>query len=114
MIYRILKSAFEKAVQWNYIESNPFDKIKLPKIPQNKPVFISDIELKQIVSYEKDKILKDIYLFAFYSGCRINEILNLKWNNINFSERFISIKNDETFTTKSKKERIIPINNYLF
>jgi site-specific recombinase XerD len=114
MIYRTLKSAFKKAVQWNYIESNPFDKIKLPKIPQNKPVFINDIELKQIISYEKNPTLRDIYLFAFYSGCRLNEILNLKWSSINFSERLISIKNDETFTTKSKKERIIPINNYLF
>jgi len=26
----------------------------------------------------------------------------------------LSIRNDETLTTKSKKERIIPINNYLF
>ncbi|TFG93290.1 MAG: hypothetical protein E4G71_00665 [Candidatus Atribacteria bacterium] len=114
MVYRTLKSAFRKAVQWNYLESNPFDKIKLPKIPQNKPVFISDIELKQIISYEQNETLKDIYLFAFYSGCRINEILNLKWNSINFPERMISIRNDETFTTKNKKERIIPINNYLF
>lgn len=110
---RTLKSAFQKAVQWNYLDSNPLEKIKLPKIPQNKPVFISDIEFKQIISYETNNTLKDIYLFAFYSGCRINEILNLKWSSINFSERTISIRNNETFTTKSKKERIIPINNCL-
>lgn len=114
MVYRTLKSAFRKAVQWNYLESNPLDKIKLPKIPQNRPVFISDVELKQIISYEPDDTLKAIYLFAFYSGCRINEILNLKWNCIDFSGRNISIRNDETFTTKSMKERIIPINNYFF
>jgi integrase len=114
LAYRTLKSAFQKAVQWNYLDSNPLDKIKLPKIPQNKPVFISDIELRQIISYEQNHTLKDIYLFAFYSGCRINEILNLKWSCIDFSERIISIRNNETFTTKNKKERIIPISNYLF
>ena len=112
--YRILKSAFNKAVQWEYISNNPILKIKLPKIPQNKPIFISDIELRQIINYEQNQTLKDIYLFAFYSGCRINEILNLKWSCINFSEKIITIRNDETFTTKSKKERIIPMSNNLF
>jgi len=114
LAYRTLKSAFQKAVQWNYLDSNPLDKIKLPKIPQNKPIFISDVELRQIINYEQNQTLKDIYLFAFYSGCRINEILNLKWSCINFSERIISIRNDETFTTKSKKERFIPMSKYLF
>lgn len=114
LAYRTLKSAFEKAVQWNYLDSNPLSKIRLPKIPQNKPIFINDIELRQIISYEQNQTLKDIYLFAFYSGCRINEILNLKWSCIDFSERIISIRNNDDFTTKSKKERIIPISNYLF
>ena len=114
LTYRTLKSAFNKAVQWNYLSVNPLDKVKLPKIPQNNPVFINEIEIKQIISYEKNETLKDIYLFGFYSGCRINEILNLKWNNIDFAERLIKIKNDESFTTKNKRERVIPINNFLF
>lgn len=114
LAYRTLKSAFQKAVQWNYLESNPLEKIRLPKIPQNKPIFIDDVELKSIINYETDNTLKDIYLFAFYSGCRINEILNLKWNAIDFAERIVRVKNDGEFTTKSKKERVIPINNHLF
>lgn len=111
--FRILKSAFNKAVQWEYLTYNPLLKIKLPKIPQNKPIFINDVELKQIINCESDQTLKDIYLFAFYSGCRINEIMNLKWSSIDFMQRIIRIKNDEDFTTKSKKERVIPINNKL-
>jgi integrase len=114
LAYRTLKSAFQKAAQWNYLGSNPLEKIRLPKIAQNKPVFIDDVELKSIISYETDDTLKEIYLFAFYSGCRINEILNLKWNAIDFAERIIQVKNDGEFTTKSKKERAIPINNHLF
>jgi len=114
LAYRTLKSAFHKAVQWNYLDSNPLAKIRLPKIPKNKPIFINDIELKQIISYETNDLLKDIYIFAFYSGCRINEILNLKWSSIDFVQRIIRIKNDSGFTTKSKKERIVPICNYLF
>lgn len=41
---------------------------------------------------------------------RIDQLLNMKWDWINFEQKFITIKNSEQFTTKGKKERIIPIN----
>lgn len=44
---------------------------------------------------------------------RLSEIINIKWSAINLSERTIIVQNNETFTTKSKKERMIPINNTL-
>ncbi len=33
----------------------------------------------------------------------------MKWNWIDFNQNLITVKNSETFTTKSKKERVIPI-----
>src|SRR3972149_10307647 len=45
LIYRTLKSAFNKAITWNYIEVNPFIKVKLPKIPQKNPAFLTEPEL---------------------------------------------------------------------
>jgi hypothetical protein len=48
--YRILKSAFNKAVQWEYITENPITKIKLSEIPQNHPSFLHEIELESILS----------------------------------------------------------------
>jgi site-specific recombinase XerD len=44
---------------------------------------------------------------------RLSEIINIKWSAINLSERTIIVQNNENFTTKSKKERMIPINNTL-
>ena len=40
---------------------------------------------------------------------RLNEILNMKWNWIDFSQDLITVKNSDDFKTKSKRERIIPI-----
>ena len=112
--YRILKSAFNKAVQWEYIAENPVVKIKLPKIPQNHPSFLSEIELQIILSKEKNTLLKDIYIFAFNTGMRITEIVYLKWNQVSLEERAIRVMNTEEFTTKGKRERIIPLNDKVF
>lgn len=40
---------------------------------------------------------------------RLGEILNMQWAWIDKNQNLIIIKNSENFTTKSKKERIIPI-----
>lgn len=112
--YRILKSAFNKAVQWEYLTENPIVKIKLPKIPQNHPSFLSEIELQIILGKEKNTLLKDIYSLAFNTGMRITEIVYLKWDQISFEERNIRVMNTEEFTTKGKRERIIPMNERVF
>lgn len=114
LYYRVLKAAFNKAIDWNYTSENPFLKVKLPKRPLSNPVFLTLDDLQRIINHTKNPIYKKIFLFAFFTGMRRNEIINLKWNSIDFNSKIIQIKNTETFTTKSKKERIIPMNKIVF
>ena len=44
---------------------------------------------------------------------RLNEILNLKWFSINFTNQEIKVQNTDSFTTKSKRDRTIPMNQTL-
>ncbi len=111
--YINLNAAFNKAIVWGYLTENPLRQIKLPKIPKSFPVFINNTELNLIVQNTKHRDLQDIFLTAFHTGMRLSEIINLKWSAINLSERTIIVQNNETFTTKSKKERLIPINDTL-
>ena len=109
LYHRTLKAAFNKAVVWNYIEVNPFDKIKTPKVPQSFPVFISESELIEILNKTEMQLMKDIFTTAFYTGMRLGELLNMKWNWIDFNQDIITIKNSNEFNSKNKRERIIPI-----
>jgi len=111
--YINLNATFNKAIVWGYLIENPLRQIKLPKIPKSLPAFINSVELNTIVQNTKSRDLQDIFITAFHSGMRISEIINLKWSAINLSERTIIVRNNETFTTKSKKERMIPINDTL-
>lgn len=111
--YVSLNSLFNKAVQWDYISINPVSKIIPPKIPKNNPLFMDETELHQIIAKETNQDLKDIYLVLFHTGMRLGELINLKWNQVSFTEKIIRLTNSEDFTTKGKKERTIPINDNL-
>ncbi len=109
LYYRTVKAAFSKAVIWEYLSENPLKKIKEPKVVKNLPLFISENEFHIIMSNTKEQYLKDLFLTAFYTGMREAELVNMKWDWIDFNQNIITIKNTESFTTKSKKERIIPM-----
>ncbi len=113
LYYRTIKAAFNKALIWNYVQENPFNKIKAPKTTQSYPAFVTFDELQIIVNNSEREFLNPLFYTAFFTGMRLGELVNMKWNWIDFPNNFITIKCDESFTTKNKKERFIPINQTL-
>lgn len=106
--YRNLKAAFNKALDWKYVRENYFAKVRLPKRQKVHPVFITEIELKKINGYVKNDIVRDFVTIAFYTGMRLNEVVNLTWKNVDLGGRIITV-GDEDFETKGKNQRYIPI-----
>lgn len=109
--YRTLKAIFNKAIAWNYISFNPFTKVKFPKLSKSFPAFISEDELLIILTNTPYHYLKDIFIVGFYTGLRLGELINMKWNWIDFFQNQITVKCTNDFQTKSKKERIVPMSN---
>jgi integrase len=110
---RHLKAVFNRVIDYGYINTNPFRGIKLQMVLSN-PVFINKKELELIVSKEANYILALFYRFAWHSGMRLSEITNLEWDDdVNMKEKLIYVKNKDSFTTKSKRERVIPISKSL-
>ena len=108
LYYRTLKAAFNKALTWNYIQVNPWLLVKMPKFQKSRPAFITEAELQKIIDKVEPESLKDIYVFAFYTGLRLSELTNLKWENVNLKDGVIQIGDDD-FTTKAKKIRSVPL-----
>lgn len=111
--FRNIKAMFNKFVDWDYIAKNPFIKVKLPKNQQTAPLFLSIEELNLILKHILHKGTLQITIFAFFTGCRLAEIINLTWDDINFNERTIRI-GSSTFTTKTRKQRILPMCDEVF
>jgi integrase len=106
---RFLKASFNKAINWNLIQVNPFTKVKQFKIPEKKKQFIQDYEIKLLLDNCTHPILKNIIFFGIYTGMRQEEILNSRWEDVNFNDGFITIKNTSNFRTKSGKIRNVVI-----
>lgn len=110
LYYRTLKAAFHKAVEWNYVSVNLFTKVKFPKIQKSFPVFLLEDELLIILANTQYQHLKDIFTVGFYTGLRLGELINMRWDWINFIQNQITVKCSDQFQTKNKKERIVPMN----
>jgi len=110
---RHLKAIFNKAIDWGYLDKNPFRGIKL-RIPEQSPSFLSKEELQLIVEKENNPMLVSLYRFAFYTGLRLSEITNVEHNDCDLNRKIINVKNKDGFTTKSKKERIVVMNKVVY
>ena len=78
------------------------------------PLFFSEDEFNTLLSSVPIKDFRELCITALLSGLRLAELLNLRWNELDFTSKVIQVKNSETFTTKSRKNRIVPMSEELF
>lgn len=93
-----LKPLLSMAVTLKYLPQ-PI-KIQKLRIPKHLPRVLSIDEIDLILSMCKPEI-KRIVQFALFTGCRLSEILNLKWQHIQ--------NNIALVTGKRNKQRTIPL-----
>lgn len=108
-----LKTAFNRAVDFGYLQQNPFLKVRVAPTVKRERHFFSFSEMKAIIEAESNQTLKQFYLFAFDTGFRRGEILNMKWQGINFDEQMIYTLNDKDFKNKTRKDRGCPMTEAL-
>lgn len=106
--HRTLRAMWNKAKQWNYVHSNPFDQVKLKRRQMQKPVFVTEQQLDEIVKHIVPEVVKEAVVTAFYSGCRLTELVNLTWQDVNLKDGLMTIGN-RNFETKGRKQRVVPI-----
>ncbi len=112
--YGSLAAAFQKALHWDHIKVNPFKKVKKPKPPELFPLYFSEMEFNSMLSVMYEKDFKELCVSALLSGLRLGELLSLQWKDVDSVSKIILVRNSETFTTKSRKNRAVPISDELF
>jgi len=100
-----LKHMFTKAQDWNMTATNPTRGVKLLRKENSRIRFLSKEECLRLYR-ACSKHLRPIVLIALHTGMRRGEILNLKWEDIDFDRRLIYIRQ-----TKSGESREIPMSD---
>jgi integrase len=111
---RTLKALFNLAIKWEMIKENPCQYVQQYSVNEKEKLNFEDFEIKRVLDLIEDIKYKNIVIFAIYTGCRISEILNIQWSDIDFNERIVTIRNKPNFKTKTGAIRKIPISDKLY
>jgi integrase len=109
-----LASAFETAKRWNCISSNPFRLVDKPKVREVQPTYFTKEEFKTLLAAVEDNDLRDLYICAVSTGMRQGELSALEWTSVDFVRKSIFVQNTDTFTTKTKRNRVAPMSEQLW
>lgn len=110
---RHLRVFFRWLIAENAIPADPTEKVRLERVPHKFVRFLSPDELNHLIETidldGKSPWLIDVIRVTAFLGLRRAEVCNLRWSHINFRQRTLTVANTETFQTKSRQDRSIPI-----
>jgi integrase len=100
----LIKLALDRAVVYKLIKENHMRKVTLPK-PEDKELKVWDLDqVNTFLNYAKDDRYYPVYALALLTGMRQGEILGLRWKDIDFEKKTISIKQVLTNYGRSIKQ----------
>lgn len=102
-----LSNLLNKAIQWGYLIDCPMKGVRYLK---ERPPRVKYLEANEALRLLENcsEHLKPIVLCALHTGMRKSEILNLKWQNIDFHNRIMHLEK-----TKNNRRRMIPMSGIL-
>lgn len=116
-----IHNALQFAVKSEMISKNVAENVTLPKKQKFISKFYTATELKQLLEFSKGTDLETVILIAVWFGLRRGEIIGLKWENIDFENKTLSVegtmvmvgsKQQYSHSTKSRSSiRAFPMSN---
>lgn len=107
---RTLKAFFGLAYKWVMIQKRPFKNVALLRIPQSEPIYLIEEDYMALICVIRWPWLKYLVTLAVNTGLRRGELVNLRWDHIDFDNRVLKVANTSVFQTKSRRERLVPLN----
>lgn len=111
--HRLISGILQDAVEWQVIASNPASRVSPPKVHKKHGKFYNEEQTKALmaaVETEKVKHKALIYL-AVFCGLRCGEIMGLDWQDVDFKNSLLTIRQagqyipgQGTFTKEPKNE----------
>lgn len=92
MIHAVLHKALSHAVRWGILSKNVADMVDRPKPPQKEQRALDVSEVQRFFEAARKDRLYALYVLAATCGLRIGEALGLKWEDVNFDQRTLTVQ----------------------
>ena len=103
-----LRSFYKYLIRENLVKTNPFAKVRTPKLEKKLPVFLEEVEINQLLEQpDVHEVLglrdKAILEFLYATGCRVSELASLTLDRLDLGNQYVLLLG------KGHKERLVPI-----
>lgn len=111
--HRQLRAALNRAIKWDMAEKNPFTVVEVAREQKEgkptKDMSLEDVRvLLKAIENAGDVQFGNYIRFLLYTGCRRNEILYLKWEDLDLQNGAMKV-----YSQKTRRSMVIPINKAL-
>ena len=117
---RALRAFLNWLVKQNALDSNPASEVRLERLPDKHPRFLTLEDVERLCATIRDashrSAIEGASLWLIppiscnvFLGLRAGELVNLRWTDIDLDTRQLRVTNTLSFTTKSGKERTLPL-----
>lgn len=121
-IYRILHDVLQQAVKWSIIPTNPCLLVNKPRPKTVDTDIWMKEQVQQFLRFTKGDSMYPVFFLLFATGMRIGEVLALRWNDVNFTQRTITVRRNISYIKKGyifqepktkASKRTLPVSNQL-
>ncbi|MGE5446224.1 MAG: tyrosine-type recombinase/integrase [Ignavibacteriales bacterium] len=94
-----LSNMFSMAVIWKLLDSTPYKGVKHFRVNSTSLRILNEDEFQRLYA-AASPTLRPILLAAITTGMRKGELLNLKWDDVNFKEGFILVRDSKNYESR--------------
>lgn len=118
-VLKIIKRIFQMAMDDGHLAKNPAQGMMI-RVPETEKKVLTNQEVEIFLNEAKvtNHRFYPVWVMALFTGCRSGELFALKWTDMDFESRTISVSKSWSskngFTcTKNQKTRIVPVSDEL-
>lgn len=91
LVYQVLHTALEKAVDLDYIPRNPSARCELPRRDRKEIHPLDDQQMGALLEAARNHPLEHLVSVALFTGLRQSELLGLTWDCVDFIQGAITV-----------------------
>ncbi|MBI4553518.1 MAG: site-specific integrase [Candidatus Latescibacteria bacterium] len=114
---KVLKHMFRKAVEWQYVRTNPCVTVQKLREPDPPVHYLTQDQITALLIACRDPFapafLYPFVVTALNTGLRKSELFYLQWADVDFDHAMLAVRNKDGWHTKNYEARIIPMNALL-
>ena len=108
---KVLKALYNFAIKCRCARENPVSKVSFYREIEKKPRFLQKEEIEELLD-NSNGLYPVLYTFL-KTGLRKSELINLRWEDIDYRRKYLTVESKEDWRTKTGNTREIPITDDL-